>query len=143
MYTISREYHFAAAHRLEGHPKCGRLHGHNYKVTVSITASPDPVTGMLLDYGKLDELIKPVIDWYDHKYIVSADNEAENDPYATLAMDLGHAYVANVAFSTAECIAERLASVFLVMVSNLVVRIEKLTVDVQESEKSHASYSIP
>lgn len=37
MRTLSKEFHFSAAHRLEGlqegHP-CGRMHGHNYIIRV-------------------------------------------------------------------------------------------------------------
>jgi 6-pyruvoyltetrahydropterin/6-carboxytetrahydropterin synthase len=142
MNTISREYHFAAAHRLEGHPKCGRLHGHNYKVVVFVTGSPDQRTGMVIDYELLDDIVKPIIDWYDHKYLVSVDNEAKNDPYAVIALAQGHAYLPAIAFSTAECISEQLATIIVVALQLRISGLTQLTVYVQESEKSYASYTI-
>jgi 6-pyruvoyltetrahydropterin/6-carboxytetrahydropterin synthase len=142
MNTISREYHFAAAHRLEGHPKCGRLHGHNYKVTVSVCTYPDNKTGMIIDYGSLDDLVKPIINLFDHRYIISADNLARKDPYAKVAIGQDHAYEANVPFSTAECLSERIASVLYLILRHHMGGDIDLSVDVQESEKSHASYSI-
>jgi len=105
-YTISRTYWFSAAHRLEGHPKCGRLHGHNYKVTVSKSGTPGG-DGMVLDYGKMDEVIKPLIDnILDHRYLVSRENVLRDDPYQIIALRLGHASELPITTSTAECLAK-------------------------------------
>ena len=42
MYRISKEFSFSASHRLlglpDGHP-CARLHGHNYRVEVELSAA--------------------------------------------------------------------------------------------------------
>jgi len=82
MFTISRTYTFSAAHRIEGHPKCGRLHGHNYKVTVDLSGEILPEDGMLLDFGALDKICKPYFDeTYDHRYLVSKQNIRTFDPY--------------------------------------------------------------
>jgi len=57
------------AHLIEGHPKCGEMHGHSYKVEVTLEGSlvstndPDAFNGMLVDFGEL----KKVIRRYDHK----------------------------------------------------------------------------
>jgi len=72
MYTITREYKFAAAHRIPGHPKCGRLHGHNYRILVEIaTHGPLTVEGFVLDFGAVDDVIKPLIDAMDHRYLAA------------------------------------------------------------------------
>ena len=57
------DFDFSAAHRLplyEG--PCLRMHGHNYKLRVSVRGSPDPKTGMLFKDAKagLAELIAAV-----------------------------------------------------------------------------------
>lgn len=61
-YRISKTFGFAAAHHLpqlpEGH-KCRRPHGHNYAVTLVLSAAALDEQGMVLDYGDLD----PVCDW--------------------------------------------------------------------------------
>jgi 6-pyruvoyl tetrahydropterin synthase/QueD family protein len=106
MITISREYWFSAAHRLEGHPKCGRMHGHNYKLVVHVTANQVDDLGMIIDYGDLDKIVKPFIDEYlDHYYLVSQANIEGNDP---LWMDTrGHQWcrMLPVQHSTAELMA--------------------------------------
>ncbi|HLE81832.1 MAG TPA: 6-carboxytetrahydropterin synthase, partial [Dehalococcoidia bacterium] len=37
-HSITKTYWFSAAHMLVGHPKCGRMHGHNYRVDVTVAA---------------------------------------------------------------------------------------------------------
>jgi 6-pyruvoyltetrahydropterin/6-carboxytetrahydropterin synthase len=69
---LVHEFRFEAAHRLphvpEGH-KCARLHGHSFKVEVTIAGEVDPRTGWLLDFGVLHELWAPVHDKLDHRYL--------------------------------------------------------------------------
>lgn len=53
-----------AAHQLKGHPKCGKLHGHNYTFEVEIEADIlDEKYGFVVDFGDISKLIK---DRYDH-----------------------------------------------------------------------------
>ena len=53
--SIAKEYHFTAAHHLEGlrdgHP-CARVHGHNYVVTLTIRGDVDH-RGFVIDYNDL------------------------------------------------------------------------------------------
>lgn len=74
MYYINVSFHFSAAHRLEGHPKCGRLHGHNYIVEVTLGSSDTNETGFVMDFADAKALIKPIVDSCDHRYMVSYDN---------------------------------------------------------------------
>lgn len=78
---LTRTYEFAASHRLhvpqmsdetniELFGKCNNPtgHGHNYVVEVSVSGTPDPVTGMIVDLEQLDAtIVAEVIDRYDHK----------------------------------------------------------------------------
>jgi 6-pyruvoyltetrahydropterin/6-carboxytetrahydropterin synthase len=109
MFTLTRSYDISAAHRLEGHPKCGRMHGHNYTVEVTLVSEYLDDQGMLLDFGRLDQIAKPIIEELDHRYIVSQTNEAANDPYVEIAKKLGHAVILQIHAATAECIADYLA----------------------------------
>lgn len=85
MFKISRDYHFSAAHRLEGHPKCGRLHGHNYHVTIELGTINLPTDSMIMDYGDLDVIVKPIIEAMDHRYLVSKSNIVQMCPYTLIA----------------------------------------------------------
>jgi len=137
MYTISKEYHFCAAHRLEGHVKCGRLHGHNYKVIVTVQTN-DLIDGMVIDYHDLDDIVNPKVDGMDHKYLVSRENYAANCPYAMVAAKAGHAYQLPQNKSTAEYIAEHL---YKMLIQSLHPEAFKVTVEVQETPKVTAVYT--
>jgi len=109
MHYISKKYSICCAHRLEGHPKCGRLHGHNYEIEVKTGGLL--TNGMVIDYEKLDRLVKPIIDELDHRYLVSLDNIAADDPYYLVNLERRTANVPDDMFllevqqSTAELIA--------------------------------------
>ena len=69
---LSKTFRFEAAHRLpkvpEGH-KCGRLHGHSYQVDVIIKGTPDPETGMVIDFGEITKAWEPLQLRLDHYYL--------------------------------------------------------------------------
>lgn len=53
------------AHFLPGHPKCGQIHGHTYKVEVVVEG--ETKDGMLMDFAELRAQIKEVFSRYDHR----------------------------------------------------------------------------
>lgn len=69
---LVRKYGFESAHRLpnvpEGH-KCSRLHGHSFRIEVSIAGSTDPKLGWFVDYADIDAACRPIIDALDHRYL--------------------------------------------------------------------------
>ena len=70
MYTITKEFHFSAAHQLDGLPpthQCARLHGHNYIVVVELQAQELDEHGFVRDYGDLAELKHYIDGFLDHK----------------------------------------------------------------------------
>src|SRR4051812_26893989 len=69
---IFKEFTFEAAHLLpyvpEGH-KCGRLHGHSYRVEVHLSGEVDPLLGWIVDFADVKDVVKPIIDRLDHYYL--------------------------------------------------------------------------
>ena len=57
--------HIDCAHFLPGHPKCGQIHGHTYKVEVVIEGEASG--GMLLDFSELRAQLRAVLQRYDHR----------------------------------------------------------------------------
>ena len=53
------------AHFLPGHEKCGRLHGHTYKVEIIIEG--DHKQGMIIDFADLKKESRAVLQEYDHR----------------------------------------------------------------------------
>ena len=70
MYELSVELEFSAAHHLRDYPgKCSRLHGHNYRVEVSVAGAELDKNGMLLDFGRLRELCREAVAEFDHSLL--------------------------------------------------------------------------
>jgi 6-pyruvoyltetrahydropterin/6-carboxytetrahydropterin synthase len=74
MFELSKTYRFEASHRLPFHDgKCARLHGHSWEVAVTFRGDElvhsGPKAGMLLDYGDVSEVIKPIIEALDHQHL--------------------------------------------------------------------------
>jgi len=134
--VISRTYSICCAHQLEGHPKCGRLHGHNYEIIVAVTGRVDPKTGMILDFAEMDNIIKPDLDAMDHRYIISNDNLAKNNPIAQLALQQGMGTYLSIEYSTAECIARYLFD----WINSQLEETDVAWVEVKETPKSVARY---
>ncbi|HDQ15090.1 MAG TPA: 6-carboxytetrahydropterin synthase QueD [Sediminispirochaeta sp.] len=67
---VSKEFKFDAAHNLvEYHGKCESLHGHTYRLRVSLKGSPG-ADGMILDFGILKRIVKEeVLTKLDHGYL--------------------------------------------------------------------------
>jgi 6-pyruvoyltetrahydropterin/6-carboxytetrahydropterin synthase len=69
---LIHEFRFEAAHLLPKVPaghKCSRLHGHSFKVELTIAGPVNPETGWLIDFGVLYEKWRPVHDRLDHRYL--------------------------------------------------------------------------
>ena len=62
---LYKDFRFEAAHRLpevpQGH-KCARLHGHSFKVRITITGEMDPITGWILDFDDIRQAFEPLLD---------------------------------------------------------------------------------
>jgi 6-pyruvoyltetrahydropterin/6-carboxytetrahydropterin synthase len=55
------------AHLLPGHAKCGRLHGHTYKVELVVEGETGE-GGMVVDFSELRRRAREVLGEYDHRY---------------------------------------------------------------------------
>jgi len=70
MFEISAEYSFAAGHALRGYKgKCENIHGHNYKVQVTVAGERLNSIGLLMDFVDLRAAIKAVADRLDHRFL--------------------------------------------------------------------------
>lgn len=58
--------HIDCAHFLPGHPKCGQLHGHTYKIEIIIEGEKGS-DGMVVDFERLKEHLQSVLEEYDHR----------------------------------------------------------------------------
>ncbi len=70
MYEISIDYSFAAGHSLRNYKgKCENVHGHNYKVRVTVTGPGLNSTGLLMDFVELRGAVRELVNRLDHQYL--------------------------------------------------------------------------
>jgi 6-pyruvoyltetrahydropterin/6-carboxytetrahydropterin synthase len=70
MFQISAEYTFSAGHALRGYKgKCENVHGHNYKVQVTVAGESLNSIGLLMDFVDLRAAIKSLVDRLDHHFL--------------------------------------------------------------------------
>lgn len=67
------DFNFEAAHHLphsfpDGHVN-QRLHGHSFRVRVSLQGRPDPKTGLIADLGTVKATVDSAKDALDHRYL--------------------------------------------------------------------------
>jgi len=69
---LTKDFTFEAAQTLpnapEGH-KCRGVHGHSFKVQVSVRGEVDPKTGWIYDHAKITDAMKPLLKILDHAYL--------------------------------------------------------------------------
>ncbi len=69
---LVHEFKFEAAHRLpkvpKGH-KCERLHGHSFKIELTVAGPVNPDTGWFIDFSVIYDAWAPLFDQLDHNYL--------------------------------------------------------------------------
>jgi 6-pyruvoyltetrahydropterin/6-carboxytetrahydropterin synthase len=70
MYEITVLSHFSGAHRLRYlHGKCEKLHGHNWKVEVTVVSDRLNKEGVVIDFQILKQKVEKVLNSLDHTYL--------------------------------------------------------------------------
>ena len=121
MYHVSIQTHFSAAHHLRnynGH--CENLHGHNWKVEVTVSTEQLDEAGMALDFTILKKKTTALIKQLDHH------NLNDIPPFTTIN-------------PSSENIAAHLYTLLTEALKDCNVTLT--TVSVWESENSKASYT--
>jgi 6-pyruvoyltetrahydropterin/6-carboxytetrahydropterin synthase len=71
---IRKQFAFESAHVLPHHTgKCSRLHGHSYRLDVTIEGplqDDGPATGMVVDFDELSRVVRAgIIEALDHRFL--------------------------------------------------------------------------
>jgi 6-pyruvoyltetrahydropterin/6-carboxytetrahydropterin synthase len=84
---IFKEFNIEAARRLpnlpEGH-KCGRLHGHSFRIVIYVRGELDARTGWVADFACIAAAFEPIFEQLDHAYLNEIDG-LENPSTENLA----------------------------------------------------------
>ncbi len=69
---LTKDFTFEAAQTLpnapEGH-KCRGMHGHSFKIEVSVEGNVDPDIGWIYDHAEISDAMKPLLKILDHSYL--------------------------------------------------------------------------
>jgi len=66
---VFKSMRIESAHCLYGHPKCGQVHGHSFKIVVGVQGRMNINTGMVMDFKDLKEIMKDEIGKFDHQFL--------------------------------------------------------------------------
>ncbi len=83
MFEVEIISSFAAAHSLRQYKgKCERLHGHNYRVHVTVRSSSPQSDGMVIDFGELKGITNDILERLDHHFLNEIKPFDEIEPSA-------------------------------------------------------------
>ncbi len=137
MFKLTVEEKFDAAHKLENYEgKCSNVHGHTWKVIVSIKVSiiesNSNHSDMILDFSE----IKKVIRKFDHRLLLK--NNKENNKWLP--------YVPGIKLleynPTAENISKDIALKIQYLLTSNILHKFRIKVIVLETEKNQVEYNI-
>jgi 6-pyruvoyltetrahydropterin/6-carboxytetrahydropterin synthase len=95
---VTREFTFEMAHVLRNYDgPCRNVHGHSYRLFVTLTGSPmndpeHPKNGMVIDFTELKKIVlSSIVDIFDHSVVVSSD--FDNDKKEMMAKTFGNTVI--------------------------------------------------
>lgn len=139
---ITKQFSFETGHALYGYDgKCKNVHGHSYKLSVTVIGKPISDTtnvkfGMVIDFSDLKKIVKEeIVDAFDHATVFN-----KNTPHIELAKELenrGH----HVILVTYQPTSENMVIDFAQKISKrLPVGIWLHSLKLQETETSFAEW---
>ncbi|WKV12959.1 6-carboxytetrahydropterin synthase QueD [Marivirga harenae] len=77
MISITKEFSFEAAHRLSNHPAaCKHIHGHSYRLFVTVSAQEIQEDDMIIDFKELKQIVdEKVLKTFDHALVLKKNDE--------------------------------------------------------------------
>ena len=122
MFTLNIYDHFSAAHRLDGYNgSCANVHGHNWKVRLSVKCKKTESIGMTIDFKVLKKHFEKILSDFDHKYLNDLEVFSNHNP-------------------TSEFIAKTIFERSSVQINNSNCEVKE--VEVWESDKYSVVYSV-
>jgi len=121
MYELRVITQFAAAHQLRMvRGECEKLHGHNWRIEVSLTGDKLNDAGLLLDFREVKDATDGILEELDHSFLNELPQFKDQSPSSE---------------NIAVYVFERLSS----KLNNNRIRVSKVTA--WESDSAGASYS--
>jgi len=139
---ITKQFSFETGHALYGYDgKCRNVHGHSYKLSVTVIGSPisdsgNVKFGMVIDFGDLKKIVKEeIVHVFDHATVFN-----KNTPHVELAKELedrGH----NILLVDYQPTSEMMIIDFAEKIkSRLPINIKLHSLKLRETESSFAEW---
>ncbi len=81
MYELVVEKTFAGAHNLRGYDgDCEKLHGHNWKVEVTLKTEKLNELGMVMDFKVVKKKLGEILSRFDHSYLNELSEFKQENP---------------------------------------------------------------
>ncbi len=136
---VTKEFRFEGAHALADYDgKCRHIHGHSYRLFVTIKGSPkeqkgNPKSGMVIDFSQLKEIVsKHITEPFDHALILREDS--------SLAKEISESYC-NVIITPFQPTCENLAIHFADIIrENLPKNITLQSIKLYETATSYVEW---
>lgn len=144
MITVTKEFRFEAAHRLMNHKgHCKNLHGHSYKLVVTVATIDDKLNDdtMVLDFADLGRIVKgEVVDRFDHAVVLYSE-----DPLAGVMAQFDQDCMDNamrIVLLDSHPTAEYMAQAFAALISKhfRMTNLALVRVEVWETAKAFAAW---
>lgn len=139
---ITKQFSFETGHALYGYDgKCKNVHGHSYKLSVTVIGSPitdrnNVKYGMVIDFSDLKKIVKEdIVDLFDHATVFNA-----RTPHIELANELkerGHHVILVDYQPTSENMVIDFAAK---IIKRLPANIQLHSLKLQETETSFAEW---
>ncbi len=138
---ITKEFQFEMAHALWNYDgKCKNIHGHTYRLFVSVLGEPlndpnDHKNGMVMDFGNLKKIIKQeIFDKHDHFVALNA-----NSPHSKI--NFSDFDVKNVQLKNYQPTCENMVVEFVELVrKHLPPQVELVMLRLYETQTSFAEW---
>jgi len=139
---ITKQFSFETGHALYGYDgKCKNVHGHSYKLSVTVIGTPITDTsnvkyGMVIDFGDLKKIVRSeIVDVFDHATVFN-----KNTPHVDLAKEL-ESRDHNVILVNYQPTSENMVIDFAEKISRrLPGNIQLFSLKLQETETSFAEW---
>ena len=102
MIEVFCEFRLQSAHRLENVPaehKCSRMHGHSYRIIITVAGPIDPKLGWIIDYAEIDyawrKYVFAVLDHQDINAMFDGETEGHHPPMGNTTSEWMAAWIAS------------------------------------------------
>jgi 6-pyruvoyltetrahydropterin/6-carboxytetrahydropterin synthase len=81
MYELVLQKSFAGAHKLRDYDgECEKLHGHNWKIEVTLRSKKLNKLGMVIDFKIVKKILDEILSRFDHSYLNELEEFCRENP---------------------------------------------------------------